>query len=239
MSKGIETIRLDDDFYKLLRLSLRLTQEFPVDVSAEAWRRLYQTAVRQSLVGVCYQGVCQLPEDSKPTVEIAMQWASEAESIKGMNELLYQEAARQTREFEEKGHRTAILKGQANARLYPDKYARQPGDIDIWVEGGKKSVLALLPNHPKASYHHVHLLENEHRPSSGNFNPITNRRLQRWLKKEILSATMVEEGFCVPSIRFVLVMQLAHIQRHFLGGGIGLRHVCDYYWLLCEISSTH
>ena len=28
MSKGIENIRLDDDFYKLLRLSLRLTQEF-------------------------------------------------------------------------------------------------------------------------------------------------------------------------------------------------------------------
>ena len=247
MSKGIETIRLDDDFYKLLRLSLRLTQEFPVDVSADGWRRLYQTAIRQSLVGVCYQGVCLLPEGSKPPVEIAMQWASEAESIKGMNELLYQEAARLTREFEEKGHRTAILKGQANARLYPDKYARQPGDIDIWVECGRESVLALLPNHPKAAYHHVHLPKNElgvtvevhFRPSSGNFNPITNRRLQRWLKKEILSATMVEEGFCVPSIRFALVMQLAHIQRHFLGGGIGLRHVCDYYWLLCEISSTH
>ena len=28
MSKGIETIRLDDDFYKLLRLPLGLTQEF-------------------------------------------------------------------------------------------------------------------------------------------------------------------------------------------------------------------
>lgn len=89
MSKGIETIRLDDDFYKLLRLSLRLTQEFPVDVSAEAWQRLYQTAVRQSLVGVCWHGGCLLPEDRKPPVEIAMQWASEAESIKGMNELLY------------------------------------------------------------------------------------------------------------------------------------------------------
>ena len=97
MSKGIETIRLDDDFYKLLRLSLRLTQEFPVDVSADGWRRLYQTAIRQSLVGVCYQGVCLLPEGSKPPMEIAMQWASEAESIKGMNELLYQEAARKKR----------------------------------------------------------------------------------------------------------------------------------------------
>ena len=233
-------LRTDEQFYKLLRLSLRLTQEFPVDVSAEAWRRLYQTAVRQSLVGVCYQGVCQLPEDSKPTVEIAMQWASEAESIRGLNELLYQEAARLTRKFAEKGRRTAILKGQANARLYPDKYARQPGDIDIWAEGGRESVLALLPNHEKPSYHHVHLPANENgvvvevhfRPSSGNFNPITNRRLQRWLEREILSASMVEEGFCVPSVRFALVMQLAHVQRHFLASGLGLRHVCDYYWLL-------
>ena len=95
----------EQQFYKLLRLSLGLTQEFLVDVDADGWRRLYQTAIRQSLVGVCYH--------------------------KGMNELLYQEAARLTREFEEKGHRTAILKGQANARLYPDKHARQPGDIDI------------------------------------------------------------------------------------------------------------
>ena len=39
MSKGIENIRLDDDFYKLLRLSLGLTQEFPVDVDAYGWRR--------------------------------------------------------------------------------------------------------------------------------------------------------------------------------------------------------
>jgi len=249
-------INWNEQFYKLLRLSLRLTQEFPVDVDADGWRRLYQTAIRQSLVGVCYQGVCLLPEGSKPPAEIAMQWASEAESIKGMNELLYQEAARLTREFAEKGRRTVILKGQANARLYPDKYARQPGDIDIWVEGGKESVLALLPNHPKAipelrsptrslSYHHVHLPKNEQgvtvevhfRPSSGNFNPITNRRLQRWLEKEILSTSMVEEGFCVPTVRFALVMQLAHVQRHFLGGGIGLRHVCDYYWLLREASA--
>ena len=94
MPKGINW---NEQFYKLLRLSLGLTQEFPVDVDADGWRRLYQTAIRQSLVGVCYQGVCLLPEGSKPPVEIAMQWASEAESIKGMNELLYQEAARNKR----------------------------------------------------------------------------------------------------------------------------------------------
>ena len=34
----------EQQFYKLLRLSLGLTQEFPVDVDADGWRRLYQTA---------------------------------------------------------------------------------------------------------------------------------------------------------------------------------------------------
>ena len=32
-------IRDSEQFYKLLRLSLRLTQEFPVDVDAYGWRR--------------------------------------------------------------------------------------------------------------------------------------------------------------------------------------------------------
>ena len=245
MTNRTLAISNDGNFYILLRLSMGLAQEFPIDMNADGWWGLYQTAVRQSLVGICYQGVCLLPKDCRPPVEIAMQWASEAESIHGMNELLYKEAARLTREFAERGRKTAILKGQANARLYPDKYARQPGDIDIWVEGGKKSVLALLSNHSKAAYHHVHLPKNEQgvtveihfRPSSGNFNPITNRRLQRWLEQEILLVSQVEEGFCVPSVRFALVMQLAHIQRHFLNGGIGLRHIVDYYWLLREASA--
>ena len=51
----------DEQFYKLLRLSLGLSQEFPVGIDAEAWRRLYQMAVRQTLVGVCNQGMCLLP----------------------------------------------------------------------------------------------------------------------------------------------------------------------------------
>ena len=90
------------------------------------------------------------------------------------------------------------------------------------------------------AYHHAHLPKNEKgveveihfRPSSGHFSPITNRRLQQWLEQEIQHTELSPEGFYVPSVRFALVMQLAHIQRHFLGEGVGLRQVCDYYWLL-------
>ena len=246
----------NEQFFGLLRMSLGLSQEFPFDTDADGWRQWYQTAVRQSLVGVCWQGVCLLPKDKMPPVEIVLQWASEAETTRGLNELLNQEAVRLTQLFAGQGRQTAILKGPANARLYPDRLSRQVGDIDIWVEGGKKGVVALLmmelglvtelgstsvDGKPTASYHHVHLrptkdhivVEVHFRPSSGNFNPFTNRRLQRWLEQEIGSSCQpVDEGFNVPSVRFALMMQLSHVQRHFLVEGIGLRHVCDYYWLL-------
>ena len=240
-------------FFALLRTAMTGEPFEPVP-SAQAWAELYEMAGQQSVMGVCYSAFSRISKEQQPPMEILMQWIGEAETIRGMNELQNQEAARLTRLFSEQGRKTAILKGQANARLYPDSFSRQPGDIDIWVEGGHDSVLDLLsrmklingigkiPAEGKAmdSYHHIHIPTNKQgvvvevhfRPSSGNRNPVTNRRLQQWLEQEILNATMVPEGFNVPSIRFALMMQLAHIQRHFLSEGIGLRHICDYYVLL-------
>ena len=108
----------EQHFYKLLRLSLGLTLKFllrwmPTD-GYDCIRQPY--ASRSSVSVINYNGVCLLPEGSKPPVEIAMQWACEAKSIRGVNELLYQEAARLTREFEEKGHRTALLSPKTCAR---------------------------------------------------------------------------------------------------------------------------
>jgi len=241
-------------FFALLRLAMT-GEQFDSVPTAEEWSEFYQMAGIQSVTGVCFTAFPRLPKAQQPPVELMVRWMGEAEDIRRMNELQNQEAARLTRLFTEAGRRSAILKGQANARLYPDRLSRQVGDIDIWVEGGKKGVVALLmelglvtelgstsvDGKPTASYHHVHLpptkdhiiVEVHFRPSSGNFNPFTNRRLQRWLEQEIGSSCQpVDEGFNVPSVRFALMMQLSHVQRHFLVVGIGMRHVCDYYWLL-------
>ncbi len=241
-------------FLALLRTAMTGEPFEPVP-SAQEWSELFKIAGQQSVMGVCYTAFSHLSKDQMPPMELLVKWMAEAETIRGLNKLLNQESARLTQLFSEQGRKTAILKGQANARLYPDKLSRQVGDIDIWVEGGKKGVVALLmelglvtelgstsvDGKPTASYHHVHLrptkdhiiVEVHFRPSSGNFNPFTNRRLQRWLEQEIGSSCQpVDEGFNVPSVRFALMMQLSHVQRHFLVGGIGLRHVCDYYWLL-------
>lgn len=243
-----------EQFFQLLRQSMGLAGQKDFTATAEDWQRLYEEADRQSLTGVIYGAVAQLPVEQQPPLELSIQWMCEADGIRDMNERLNQESARLTKLFSDAGRRTAILKGPANARLYPDKFLRGPGDIDIWVEGGRDSVLALLETTPFASltgnkklkpyYHHVLLpangndvtVEVHFRPSSGNYNPFTNKRLQQWLSMEIMNSESVEEGFNVPSVRFALVMQLSHIQRHLFEHGIGLRQVCDYFMLLRNAS---
>ncbi len=237
-----------EQFFQLLRQSMGLAEQKDFEATAEDWQWLYEEANRQSLMGVIYGAVAQLHADQQPPIKLLIQWMTNVDVIIGMNELHNKESARLTKMFEDAGRRTAILKGQANARLYPDKFSRQTGDIDIWVEGGRESVLALLQTDEFASIvgdkklkpenYDIHLslkelpVEVHFRPGSGNFNPFTNRRLQKWLKAEILKTESVEEGFNVPSVRFALVMQLSHIQHHFFFDGIGLRQICDYYWLL-------
>lgn len=255
---------LDECFFDLLRVALGEPREFSYVLTAQDWTSLYRMATQQSLLGVAYAGVCKLPKDRQPPFDVVFQWASEAETVRGQNKLINREAARLTRLFEAEGRKCAILKGPANARLYPDPFMRQCGDIDIWVDGGRDSVYALLgrmglleddlptddPHElvsrffSTVSGHHFHLahsaaavsVEVHFRPSSGNYNPFTNRNMQRFLAREIASTEVVPEGFRIPSMKFALVMQLSHIQRHFIDGGIGLRQVMDYYMLLTHVT---
>ena len=271
------SLLIENSFFLLLRLAFGASEgesaNFNVE-TAEEWSLLYSLASKLSVVGIVYAGICKLPKDRRPPLDIAFQWASEAEAIRGHNRLVNDEAKRLTELFAGEGRRTAILKGAANARLYPDKFMRQCGDIDIWIDGGRDSVVELLlrlglmeavtpdvPGHKKTyeekyadakkqiavfSLHHVHLshsaakvsVEAHFKPSSGNLNPFTNRRLQRFLNAEIAKTELVPEGFYVPTLKFALAMQLSHIQRHFMAGGIGLKQLTDYYVLLQQANDS-
>lgn len=261
-------MRIRELFFELIQVALGRRERLSREPSAEEWAEIYAISKKQAVVGVAFFALEQLnKEGQKPPVELLYEWIASSERIKQQNMLMNSEAARLTQLFENEGHRTVILKGQANARLYDDRRLmadgrcslgrlRQPGDIDIWVSGGKEKVVQTLQKlhlidgklekyatneAATETYHHIHLPENENgiavevhfRPSSGNANPFTNRRLQAFLMQELdRENEMVEEGFRVPSLRFALVMQLAHIQRHFQEGGVGLRQIVDYYYLL-------
>lgn len=249
---------IQETFFALLRLALSSSDEglsvFPV-CGEEDWLELQDIATKQGLLGVAFAGISRLPAEKRPPLGLLHQWAGEAELIRGHNAVLNREAARLTDVFVAQGRYTAILKGPANARLYPDPYNRQGGDIDIWVSGGRESVLQLLrelgqpyavDSLPLQSLHHVRLVRNASEvdvevhflPSSGCSNPFANSRLQRFLECEIRNVERVPECFFVPTNRFALVMQLAHIQGHFLRSGVGLRQLTDYFVLLQRSSQS-
>ena len=240
----------NDAFCALLRMALDSECSpsfFSYKLNDAEWNALHLECLRQQLVGIIFRAIRHLPKNQRPPLGLIFQWASEAETVRGHNKLMYEEAAKLTQLFDARNRKTAVLKGPANARLYPDLFMRQVGDIDLWVDGNRNDVVSLLRDmkfefndDDMLSTHHVQSLwgnnnisvEFHYKPSSENDNPFTGSRMLLYLKQKILIAERVHEGFYVPSIEFALVMQLAHIQWHFLENGIGLKQLVDYYILL-------
>ena len=67
-----------------------------------------------------------------------------AEMIRKQNIKLFQDSVKVCQNFENEGFANCILKGQGNALLYPDHYMRTPGDIDIYLAGGRKRVMQYI-----------------------------------------------------------------------------------------------
>ena len=253
---------MTDLFFDLLNLSLGNRDSLNCNPTEEEWRDLFLMCQKQSVAAFVLNAIDSLCSNGvQPPKVLLLEWIGLSEETKARNCLMNNEAARLTELFESVGHRTAILKGQANARLYPRPLSRQPGDIDIWLDGGQNKAIETIrklgilkgnlykyqtPGEVIQEYHHLNLprtksgvdVELHFRPTSGHMNPFKNKKLQDFLEKEInVDNPLVEEGFRIPGNRFSLVMQLSHIQRHFISEGVGMRQIIDYYYLLrsCEV----
>ena len=111
MNTSNKTEQHQEQFFQLLRLSMGVTEQKDFVATDEDWQWLHEEADRQSLTGIIYGAVAQLPASQQPPMELLIQWICETDVINGKNELLNQESARLTRLFSEQGRKTAILKG--------------------------------------------------------------------------------------------------------------------------------
>lgn len=238
-------------FFALLRFAIGASREFSVftDVCAEDWEWLYRLCGRQSLLGVAFYAIRQLSGEDSDSIglphQLYLKWFYQAEGVRSLNEKNYACSREPTQKFAAEGCQTFILKGQANSLLYPDKFIRQTGDIDIWVSGGRERVLELLKKmnlleEARVSNHDVFLpkkvfgeeVEVHFGFGVDRRSPFANKRMLAFLDAESHNLTPVPEGFYVPSKKFALVMQLSHIYKHMLGLGVGMRQLVDYFMLL-------
>ena len=226
---------------EFLRYSMGISEECPSLTEVE-WKDLYSFCIKQSLVGIAFSGMVRIDANQKPPFDLLMQWIAFAEQIESANRILNEKTAELQILFKDAGFGVCILKGQGNALMYPNPLRRQSGDIDIWVHGRTKDIIAFLKTKCDLSqkvvgYHHTEFpiwndieVEVHWRPSWQS-SPIHNHRLQKWFNSHS-GETCVKEGLTVPTWEFNVVYQLQHMFLHVLQEGLGLRQVMDYYYLL-------
>lgn len=235
-------------FFDFLRFCIGATTEgIPESVKDADWGVLYGIAKKQALIGVLFHGIQQLPKELAPDGDLLMTWMGMAQRIKQQNIRLYMDSAKVCKNFKDAGFRNCILKGQGNALLYPNPYMRTPGDIDIYLNGGRKRIMEyadkVCPNQVMR-YHHVDFpvmktpIEVHFTPSY-MFCPWHNRRMQKWFKKvmdlQCSNVVTLPDGYgeiTVPTTSFNVVYILSHLYRHVFTEGIGLRQLLDYYFVV-------
>ena len=247
-------------FFDFLRFCIGSANEIPDSLKEADWKELYAIAQKQALLGVLFHGIRRLPKELAPEQKLLMQWMAMAEQIRKQNIRLFQDSVKVCQNFENEGFANCILKGQGNALLYPDPYMRTPGDIDIYLSGGRRKIMKYVdqvcPNQVMR-YHHVDFpvmktaIETHFTPSY-MFCPIHNRRMQKWFEEvmgeQCNHRVSLPDGYGeihVPQVSFNVIYILSHLYRHIFTEGIGLRQLLDYYYVVCDfckvyqISSNH
>lgn len=213
------------------------------------WELLYSEARKQAILGVTYRALETIPAEQMTNPDIAAKWKEKKEKIAIMGEVYEDHNRRVVRELADLGFRCCFLKGEGlSFRFYPDPLLRQCGDIDVWIDGGRKEIVRSLREHfsvRKIYYHECkvgffpHLTVEAHFIPVRMYSPFGNRRLQKYFeacKDENMRAEVPGRGYCAPDAPFNAVYLLAHILRHALSGGVGLRHIWDYYYVMLALT---
>ena len=236
-------------FFDFLRFCIGSAKEISGSLKEVDWKELYAIAKKQALLGVLFHGIQRLPKELAPEQKLLMQWMVMAEQIRKQNTRLFLDSVKVCQNFENEGFANCILKGQGNALLYPDPYMRTPGDIDIYLTGGRKRVMQYINNmcpNQVMRYHHVDFpvmktaIEVHFTPSY-MFFPIHNSRMQKWFKEvmgeQCNHRVSLPDGYGeihVPQVSFNVIYILSHLHRHIFTEGIGLRQLLDYYFVLLK-----
>ncbi len=239
--------------FELIQITVGARRCFSRTLSAAKWGELFLVARQHAIAGWLYTGVSALPPGQRPPREIMLRWYALAEQLRRINRAANAECVETQERLAADGFRPCILKGQGLATLYPDPALRAPGDIDVWLEGSRRSILHYVRRRfPDAHvcYHHAEcddggrFCKELHFMPSWMSSPIMNSRLQRFFAEtsaaEFTHTAELPEGqgrICVPTDRFNAVYVLLHIFRHFLDEGVGLRQLADYYHCLLRLSA--
>lgn len=221
--------------FALLRAGLwerPLDDEAVFPLSDGEWRELYDLAGKQTVIGIVFQGVCQLPEELFPPIDILTAWVARVDHIEHGNRAMMQRVDRLLALFEERGLHPVVQKGVGVAAMYERPLLRSSGDIDLWFPTREEDAAAMAlitergisvdPHHlaggavywweqTKVEYHHA-LLD--------IYSPLARRSVAALMRQEGLTSHF-------PSPLVTMLLLNTHLLKHIMASGVGLRQFAD------------
>lgn len=248
------TDSINEIFYRLIRISIGKDTDFPFVLSSQEWKSIYVIAKNQALLGICFASIERLYKNQPDVLvnlpkELKMQWYAIATNIRHRNRIVNSQCVALQKDLYTEGLRSSILKGQGVASYYSKNICllRQPGDIDIWVDGTWQQVMELVarrtPN-KEFDLKHAHYNVFKETPVEVHWVPSTtsnfilDRKLKHFYRQQSVvqfnhKVTLDEnDKITAANPFFDSIHLLLHILGHYLYEGVGLRQVMDYYYIV-------
>lgn len=248
MKKNDSSTRLMLELISSSIWSREVKSEMFEDVDENQWSDIIRLAVSQRLQGLIADGVKTL-KCNMPTKIAASILMYKDKTIKA-NEYINQSLLEIADIYNSHDFRFILLKGQGNALAYPNPLCRTPGDLDIflyrkddfaraksWLEDRKYSIDEDCIHHLSYERNGVHI-EN-HRLLINLDTHKTNTLVAHKVREIVKQAnfeTIEINGAKInvlPS-EFNTFYVFAHLFRHFLHVGVGLRQICDWNLLFAK-----
>lgn len=218
------------------------------------WEEVYRLARQQTVRGLVFRGICMLPESVLPAEAVLARWTACADAIERRSNQMNRALTDLCRWFAEGGLHPVVLKGQGMARLYVHPLLRECGDIDLYfpqpterrqAEQMLQQAGIRMEVQADGSTHYAWQgVPVEHHSSAYDLQGGAVCRFLQQMEQhhgfhEIsLLPGQGHSAICIPAPGLNFVLLNAHILKHTLGRGIGLRQLCDLARCLARLSFT-
>lgn len=213
-----------------------LPDGFPL--SPDTWGRLYELAAAQTVSGIVFRAFDFLPDNLLPPDDLMARWLVAADRIERRNRQIDAVLAGLLRMFRPEGLYPFLLKGQGVAAFYDTPQLRESGDIDLWFSGRRQffRALALIqrqgiqPRHEgDGSYvYSWQGVDVEHHQRLTHLSsPCLTTFSYSLARAEMKVPGRATAALPTPTPEATLLLLNAHILKHLIGRGIGLRQFCD------------
>ncbi|AQX83635.1 nucleotidyltransferase family protein [Elizabethkingia bruuniana] len=231
-------------FFALLRAGLWNRSIDAIDcfpLSKADWDTLFRISIQQTVEGIVFDGIQMLSSDLLPPREMHIKWLVRVEKIEQRNRWMNDILAEQVAFFSKESIQPILLKGQGLAICYENPGRRVCGDIDWYFQTTDEFYKAdrLLAKYgivteATAGYSSFYLWRDceidHHQKLFDIHNPFLLgylKHLQQHEKKRSVRISIQKEEIVLPSPLLQMLQVNAHILKHLLSFGIGIRQLCD------------